>query len=190
MIQRLQLSFLGLFGLVGFFGFLSCYSFLMILSLVVAADEHNVIGGGNTLLWKLPNDFKRMKELTMGKPLIMGRKTHESIGRVLPGRTNIVISRDASKVMKDAVAVGSLQEGIERAESEGGEEAIIFGGGEIYRMALPFAKRIYLTRVHGHFEGDTTFPEIGEEWRLTKTERHEKDKDHECAFTFETYERK
>jgi dihydrofolate reductase len=162
----------------------------MILTIVVAADEHNVIGDKDTLPWRLPDEFKRMKEITMGKPLIMGRKTHESIGRILPGRTNIVITRDSSKVMEGAVPAVSLEQAIELAKAEGAAEAIIFGGGEVYRQALPLVDRVRLTRVHGTFQGDVTFPALPSgEWTLVQSQRHEADARHAVAFTFEEYER-
>ena len=162
----------------------------MLISMVVAASDNNVIGDKNTLLWKLPADFARMKELTMGKPLIMGRKTHESIGRVLPGRRNIVITSDISRVMEGADAVRSLDEAISYARGLGTEEAIIFGGGEIYRQALPMADRIYMTRVHANFIGDTTFPELSKkEWKIIVSVDHPADDQHAVGFTFEDYHR-
>lgn len=169
----------------------SCDAVSVILSMIAAADEANVIGGGNKLLWKLPLDFAHMKELTMGKPLIMGRKTHESIGRPLPGRLNIVVTRDPAKDFAGCIAVGSLEEGIEAARASGAEEAVIFGGEQLYRLAMPLVDKIYLTRVHARVEGgDTFFPEIPmEQWALVSSERHEADADHAHAFTFETYER-
>ena len=162
----------------------------MLISIVVAASDNNVIGDKNTLLWKLPADFKRMKELTMGKPLIMGRKTHESIGRVLPGRRNIVITSDFSRVMEGADAVQSLTDAIAFAKGLGAEEAIIFGGGEVYRQALPMTDRIYMTRVHADFTGDTTFPELSPtEWKIVRTEEHPADADHAVPCTFVDYHR-
>lgn len=162
----------------------------MVISLVVAASDNNVIGDKNTLLWKLPADFARMKELTMGKPLIMGRKTHESIGRVLPGRQNIVITRDSSQVMEGADPAHSLEEALALAGVSGAQEAIIFGGGEIYRQALPMADRVYMTRVHAYFAGDTTFPELPpHQWELVSSVLHPKDADHAVSFTFEDYVR-
>lgn len=163
----------------------------MILSIVVAASDNNVIGHKNNLPWSLPDDFRRMKEVTMGKPLIMGRKTHESIGRVLPGRRNIVITRHPEKVMKGADAVGSLEEAIKLAEQDGVPEAIIFGGGDVYKQALAMTDRVYMTRVHASIEGDTLFPELPPaEWRVTSEERHEIDEKHAVSFTFQTLERR
>ncbi len=172
------------------FGGFFAYDCGVILTLVVAADEGNVIGGGNTLLWSLPDDFARMKAITMGKPLLMGRKTHQSIGRVLPGRRNIVITRDAERVLPGAEHASSLESAIAMAKAGGAEEAIVFGGGEIYRAALPLADRVRLTRVHAHFQGDTVFPPLpGGEWKRVLGERHDADDRHAHAFTFEDYER-
>ncbi len=162
----------------------------MLISMVVAASDNSVIGDKNTLLWKLPADFARMKELTMGKPLIMGRKTHESIGRVLPGRRNVVITSDISRVMEGADAVRSLDEAISFVRGLGTEEAIIFGGGEIYRLALPITDRIYMTRVHADVSGDTTFPELPKkDWKIVSSIDHPIDDQHAVSFTFEEYHR-
>lgn len=159
------------------------------LSIIVAADDQNVIGGHNKLLWHLPADFKRMKELTMGHPLIMGRKTHESIGRALPGRRNIVITRQ-DVTYPGCDVVQSLDEALIAVKDDPSGEAFIFGGGEIYRQAMPKVSRIYLTRVHGKFEGDVTFPEIDpEEWREILREDHEADAENPHAYSFVTYER-
>jgi dihydrofolate reductase len=162
----------------------------MLLTIVVAACDNNVIGKGNELLYRLPKDFARMKALTMGKPLIMGRKTHESIGRVLPGRRNIVITRHPEKVMKGAEAVGSLTEAIDLAEKSGAEEAVIFGGAQIYIQILPFVSKIHLTRIHASPEGDAFFPEIEPTaWKEVFREEHSADNEHPVAFTFIDYVR-
>ena len=163
----------------------------MKISLIVAADENNVIGGHNQLLWKLPDDMKRLKELTMGKPLIMGRKTHESVGRVLPGRRNIVVTHHPEEVMEGADAVGSLQEALKLVLDDNAEEVIIFGGGEIYAQALTLADQVYMTRIHGTFDGDTYFPQLPEkEWKEVWSEKHGKDEKHAYAFTFQNWERR
>jgi dihydrofolate reductase len=163
----------------------------MIVTLYAAADENNVIGRGNALPWKLRGDFKRMQAQTTGHTLIMGRKTHESIGRALPNRRNIVVTRDTGRFFVGCEIAGSLEQAIEMAREKGETEAFIFGGEQIYRLAMPIADRIRLTRVHAAVEGgDAFFPEIpAGEWRLTESERHEQDPDNEHAFTFETYER-
>jgi dihydrofolate reductase len=167
----------------------------MLITLIAAADENNVIGGSNRLLWTLDGDFRRMQALTTGHPIIMGRKTHQSIGRVLPKRTNLVVTSDPSSVLQGAHPVSSLDDAIAyaRMEEEGvpGGTAFIFGGEQIYRAALPVADRIELTRVHAKVEGgDAYFPEIpAGQWRLVASERHEADDKNEYPFTFETYDR-
>lgn len=133
-------------------------------SLIVAAAQNNAIGGNNDLLWRIPEDLKRFKALTMGKMCLMGRKTFESIGKALPGRRFVVISRDKSYQLADCTVVQSLEEALALGKNEA--EVMIIGGGEIYRQALPFTDRIYLTRVMADFEGDTYFPELAaNEWR-------------------------
>ncbi len=162
----------------------------MILSIIVAASDNNVIGHGNTLLWKLPADMKRMKDLTMGHPLIMGRKTHESVGRALPGRRNIVITRQ-QKEFPGCEVVASLEEALAAVKDDPSGEAFIFGGGDVYRQALPMTDRIHMTRVHGTFEGDTTFPALTpDEWELASSDDHPADDRNEYAFTFEVWQRK
>jgi dihydrofolate reductase len=134
------------------------------IAIVVAMAENRVIGRDNRLPWHLPADLRHFKQLTVGKPVMMGRKTHESIGRALPGRTNIVVTRDHSYQAPGCVVVHSI-EGALRA-AEGHEEAMVIGGTEFYRQLLPKAERIYLTLVHAVFEGDALFPEITPgEWR-------------------------
>ncbi|TSC57207.1 MAG: dihydrofolate reductase [Candidatus Peregrinibacteria bacterium Greene0416_19] len=162
----------------------------MLLSLIVAADEDNVIGSSNKLLWRLPDDQKRMKALTMGKPLIMGRKTHESIGRPLPGRQNIVITRQRDRDFPGCEIASSLEQALALAREGGADESIIFGGGEVYREAMPLADRIYLTRVHATFDGDATFPDIDPaQWKEIRREEHLADARHAHAFTFIDYHR-
>ena len=162
----------------------------MMLSLIVAADEGNVIGGQNRLLWRLPDDLAHFRGLTRGHAIIMGRKTYASIGRVLPERRNIIITRQASVTVPGAEVVHSLEEALTLAASTDDEEVFIIGGGEIYRQALPLAERIYLTRVHARMEGDIVFPELRKgEWREVSREEHPADASHEYAFTFLVYER-
>lgn len=163
----------------------------MRISLIVAASENNVIGVKGALPWHLPNDFARMKQLTMGHPIIMGRKTHESIGRVLPGRRNIVVTRQQGKEFPGCDVVGSLQQALGVAKQDKVEEVFIFGGGEMYREALPLADRVYMTRVHAKVEGDALFPELPTgEWTERSRERHEADEWHAHAYSFVEYERR
>ena len=135
----------------------------MDISIIVAIAENNVIGNNNQLIWHIPDDLKRFKALTMGHHIVMGRKTWESIGRALPGRISIVISRNPNYVAHGAVVVTSLQEAIAKAQSD--TEIFIIGGAQIYEQALPLATKLYLTKVHRSFEGDVTFPSIDQkEW--------------------------
>ncbi len=140
-----------------------------VIALIVAVAENGVIGRDGKLPWRIPDDMKWFRERTAGRPLIMGRKTWESFPkRPLPGRTNIVITRDASYQAEGAVVVTSLAAALDVAAGEAPAEIMVIGGAEIYRAALPFARRIYLTSVHGEIEGDTLFPPIDREsWHET-----------------------
>jgi len=137
----------------------------MKVALIWAMSRNRVIGRNNALPWYLPEDLKYFKRITMGKPVIMGRKTWESIGRPLPGRTNIVITRNSDYTVPDGVSVvSSLDAALQLAEKicliNGGDEAVVMGGAEIYALALPRAERLYLTQVHAEVNGDAFFPEI------------------------------
>lgn len=132
-----------------------------IVALIVAVAENGVIGRDGKLPWRIPEDMKWFKARTEGRPLIMGRKTWESLPkRPLPGRTNIVVTRDASFKAEGGVVVTSLAAALDVAAGEAPEEIMVIGGAEIYRAAMPFVRRIYLTSVHGEIEGDTYFPPI------------------------------
>ncbi len=158
------------------------------VSLIVAVSRNGVIGADNKLLWHLPADLKRFKALTLGHHIVMGRKTFESIGRILPGRTTVVITRNPDRVPAGCLAAGSLAEAL--ALCTGDTEPFITGGGEIYRQALPVADRIYLTRVHADFEGDTGFPDPDPSaWSAVSEEHHPADDRNPWAFSFVTYER-
>jgi dihydrofolate reductase len=164
------------------------------ISLILAASENNMIGDSSSpnhaLPWDLPNDLAHFRAITKGKPIIMGRKTHEFIGRVLPGRANIVVTRDSSRIMEGAVAASSIEEAIHLAKADMPAEVFVAGGGEIYRQALPLADKVYMTRVHAQVEGDTTFPDLDpRDWQLMTSERHEPDEAHQYAYTFLTYDR-
>lgn len=148
----------------------------MILSALVAASDNDVIGAGGTIPWHIKGEQMHAKELSMGKPLIMGRKTHESIGRTLPGRLNVVISRNPDiKVSDGAVLVSSLDEALKLPEVAESAETIIFGGAQIYDEAMPKLDRIYLTRVHATFDGDSFFHFNPSEWKVVSEEKHQKD---------------
>jgi len=158
------------------------------IALLVAAAENGVIGRESSLPWKLPADLKRFKSLTMGKPMLMGRKTFESIGKALPGRTSLVLTRSGSWSAPGATVVHSLEEAIERAR--GAAELVVIGGAQIYGLALPRAERIYLTRVHARVSGDTVLPELeAGAWREVSREEHAADARHAYAMTFSVLER-
>jgi len=160
----------------------------MIISVIVAASENNVIGKDGGLPWHLPLDMKFFRKKTMGHPIIMGRKTFESIGHPLPDRLNVVITRQEKYSVEHAVVVSSLKEALRHCEKKNFGEVFVIGGGEIYKSALPLANNIFLTRVHTEIEGDVFFPDIPEfDWKEVKSKKHKADNDHEYAFTFLTY---
>jgi dihydrofolate reductase len=130
----------------------------MDISIIVAIAENDVIGNNNQLIWHIPDDLKRFKALTMGHHIIMGRKTWESIGRALPGRVSIVVTRNADFQANGALIAHSVEEAIELAKAD--NEVFIIGGGELYKQALPMANKLYLTKVHKAFKGDVSFPAI------------------------------
>ncbi len=147
------------------------------LSLIVAVAENGVIGKDNGLPWKISSDLKYFKERTLGKPVIMGRKTFQSIGRPLPGRVNIVITRDASFATDGVITALSLDMALDvgknLALTKGVEEVMVIGGAQIYNLTLPDADRLYLTRVHGEVDGDTRFPPLNpDDWLEASSERH------------------
>jgi dihydrofolate reductase len=158
------------------------------ISLVVAASTNNVIGVAGNLPWHLSDDLKRFKALTLGKPIVMGRKTFESIGRALPGRQNIVITTQTEFVADGCDVVSSPEAAI--AVAADAAEVMIIGGGEIYRLFLPMADRIYLTRVRVELEGDTVFPALDEsDWLETAREEHSADDSNDYDFAILTYSR-
>jgi dihydrofolate reductase len=159
------------------------------LELVLAVAENDVIGRGNRLPWHLPADLRHFKSLTFGKPVLMGRKTYESIGKALPGRTNIVLSRSAEFSPGDCVVAKTLDEA--RAAAGAAGALMVIGGAEIYRQCLPLAKRIHLTLVHAHIaDGDTVFAGWrGGEWDASSRERHEADDKNAFAYSFITLDR-
>lgn len=161
------------------------------VSLIVAAAENNVIGKNNQLLWHLPNDLKFFKNTTWGMPIIMGRKTFESVNKPLPGRFNFVITRQAGW-NADAVTVAtSLQDALEKAAATNCKEFFVIGGGEIYIQAIEIADKILMTRVHTTIEGDTFFPVIDEKkWQLLANQDFVADEKHKYAYSFQTWERR
>lgn len=159
------------------------------LSLIVAVGENNEIGKGGRMPWYLPADLKHFKTLTLGNPVIMGRKTFEAIGKPLPGRRNIVVSRRTSYDAPGCEVTQSFTDALVLAA--GVAEIMVIGGGEIYREALPRAQRIYLTRVHGHFDADTFFPAVDpSEWREITREEHAADARNTHPYSFITLERR
>jgi dihydrofolate reductase len=164
----------------------------MRVSVIVAVAENGVIGRGAELPWHLSNDLRRFKEITMGHTVIMGRRTWESIGRPLPGRRMVVVSRQADYRVDaaDVCVVSTVGDAAQIAEAAGDAEAFVIGGAELYRAALPQANRVYLTRVHTHVTGDTFFPEISwNEWRLIESNICQADDKNDHPHTFEIYER-
>src|SRR5262245_27527427 len=150
--------------------------------------RERVIGRDNAMPWHLPDDLKRFKVLTMGKPMLMGRKTFESIGKALPGRVSLVMTRDPNWRAEGVIAVRSLEEAFARAGSA--PEVSVVGGADVFRLALPLARRIHLTTIHASIPGDTFFPVISPgEWRETERVEHALDERHAYAMTFSTLER-
>ena len=159
-----------------------------LITVIVAASENNIIGNDNKLIWHLSDDLKRFKNLTKGHHVIMGRKTFESMPRALPNRTNVIITRKANYIAKDAIVTSSLESALSIASDD--PQPFIIGGGEIYKIALDYSDRIELTRVHDNFEGDTVFPEIDKEkWIESNRIEKKKDESHNYDFTFITYDK-
>lgn len=150
------------------------------ISLIVAISQNRVIGRENKLPWHLPDDLKYFRRITKGNPVIMGRKTFESIGRPLPQRQNIVVSRDPSYLAEGCEVVNSLEQALKAADSE--KETFIIGGADLYRQSLELVNRIYLTEVQASVEGDSFFPELGIEWQEVSRQAHPADSDHAFAF--------
>ncbi len=162
----------------------------MIISLVVAAAENNSIGKNNQLLWHLPNDLKFFKNTTWGMPVIMGRKTFEAVNKPLPGRINIVITRQPDWNVETLLVAGDLNDALKKATETNCKEAFIIGGGEIYKQAMEIADKIYLTRVHAAIDGDTFFPAVDEnKWHLITCQEFAADEKHAFAYSFQTWDR-
>jgi dihydrofolate reductase len=164
------------------------------LAIIVAAAQNGVIGRNNALPWHLSEDLKYFKRMTMGKPIVMGRKTFESIGRPLPGRTNIVITRNETYSAEGVKVVAALEDALALAENialiDGVDEAVVIGGAEIYATAIPVASRLYLTEVHADVEGDAFLPDIDwSQWREISRERHVAREPNPFDYSFVVYER-
>ncbi|MCH5597274.1 dihydrofolate reductase [Niabella ginsengisoli] len=163
----------------------------MIISLVVAASNNNIIGKDNGLVWNLPEDMKHFKNVTWGMPVVMGRKTFESFKRPLQGRKNIVLSSQKGLKIDGAIVLNSTKDVEFMVKEADVKELMVIGGGEIYKMYFPKAKRIYLTRVDTVIEGDTAFPVIEEkEWKLISSITNNADEKHAFNYTYELWERK
>jgi dihydrofolate reductase len=163
----------------------------VIISLIVAMDRNRGIGLGNRLPWRLPDDMKRFRELTMGHHLVVGRRTFASIGKALPGRVMIILTRDSEFTATDCFVVHSLREALDLARSRGETELFIGGGSEVYSEALPAASRIYLTAVDADVEADAFFPEFDlSEWNESSGELHLTDDRHSLPFSFKILNRK
>lgn len=163
----------------------------MIISMIAAVSENGVIGRDGKVPWKLPADLKLFKRLTMGHYLIVGRKTWESIGHPLPGRTMIVLSKQPDFKAEGCLTAASLRNAIKIAQAAGEDEVFIGGGAVIYEQALPLADRMYLSRVHGNSRGDTFFPEFQEkDWKLSMQVEYPKVRGQLRAFTFIILDRK
>ncbi len=159
------------------------------VSIIVAVAENGTIGDKNTLLWHISEDLKHFKSVTSGHPVVMGRKTYESLGRALPNRTNVVITRQPNLKIEGCEVVHSLQEALSMFDHK--EEIFIIGGAEIYAQALDIADRFYLTRVHHPYDGDTAFPKWEpEKWNLVQSEKFERGEKYPYPFTIELYEKK
>ena len=167
----------------------------MKVSLIAAVSRNNVIGKDNNLIWHLPKDMKFFKDTTQGHHVIMGRKNFESIPHKyspLPNRTNIIITRQNNYLAKGCIVVNSIKEALEIAKQKGEKEAFIIGGGEIYRLALELkvADKIYLTRIHHTFDGDTFFPKLDNEWEETTRVDYNADEKHAYDYSFLIFEKK
>lgn len=161
----------------------------MIISIIAALAKNNVIGKKNALPWNLPADLARFREITTGKPVIMGKNTYDSIGRPLPNRLNIVLSNDRNSKIEGCLVANSLEETLNYVL--GAEEVMIIGGASIYKQFLPVAARMYLTRIHHDFEGDVYFPEFDEkEWQENSREDFKADLKNPYNYSFITLEKK
>lgn len=161
------------------------------LSIIVAVAENNIIGKNNGLIWHLPEDLKRFKQLTTGKTIIMGRKTFESLGRLLPNRKHVVLTKDSKLEIEDEMleVVHDIKELDKYIQSE--EECFVIGGGVIYQLLLPVCQKLYITKIQKSFEGDTYFPKINlDEWEIVQQEKGRKDEKNPYDYEFIDYIRK
>ncbi len=161
----------------------------MTVSMIVAASENNVIGKNNELVWHMPADFRYFKEKTKGHIIIMGRKTFESLGKPLKYRTNVIVSRKENYKPDGTLVFNDIDDAIKWAATKSDDEIFIIGGASIYKQSLSMTDRIYLTRIHGVFEGDTYFPEPGDEWQVISSKKNKSDEKNPYDYTFLVYEK-
>jgi dihydrofolate reductase len=159
-----------------------------LITLIVAVADNGVIGRDNALPWHLPEDLKRFKRQTMGKPIVMGRKTYESIGKPLPGRHNIVMTRDTNYQRDGITVVHGVDEAVKAADDA--PEIMVIGGADLFRLFLPRAGRVHLTRVHAQVDGDVMWPPLDASWGVVGVESHAADERHAHAMTFEVWEKR
>ena len=159
------------------------------ISLIVAASINNAIGKENQLLWHLPNDLKFFKNTTWGGVVIMGRKTFESVNKPLPGRTNIVITKQPDWNAENVEVANSLDDALEKATALNFKEIFIIGGGEIYKQSIEIANRIYLTKVHTEIDGDTFFPDLNNDWKMISNRDFKSDEKNKFDHSFQIWER-
>ncbi|MFJ7725647.1 dihydrofolate reductase [Neobacillus sp. NPDC097160] len=160
------------------------------ISFIVAMDENRAIGKNNQLPWHLPEDLKFFKRVTMGHPIAMGRKTHESIGRVLPGRENIIITRQHDYKSDECTIFNSVEEFVRYCQRKD-DEIFVIGGAEIFKATFPYADRLYITYIYKSFDGDTFFPEFNlDKWELNSSEKGIKDEKNPYDYEFRIYDRK
>ena len=161
------------------------------ISFVVAMDQNRVIGSNNDMPWHLPNDLQHFKNITTGHTIVMGRKTFDSIGRVLPNRKHIVLTRSEQSFPEEVEVVRNTDEILQYAKDHEAEEIFIIGGGELFKQMMPYVDKMYITLIEESFEGDVFFPEFDEsEWELIEKEKGEKDELNPYNYYFLTYERK
>lgn len=156
------------------------------ISIIVAMDENRVIGFENKMPWYLPADLAYFKKITTGHPIVMGRKTFQSIGRPLPNRTNIILTRDQSFRSEGCQVIHNIEEVLDKSIKE---DLFVIGGAEIYKQFLPYAEKIYSTRILERFHGDTFFPKLTEKWQLLSAEKHEKDQKNNYQYEFQVYQK-
>ncbi len=162
----------------------------MMISQIVAVAENNVIGKDNDLIWRLPADLKYFKKTTSGHHILMGRKNYESIGKPLPNRTSVIITRNKDYKAEGCIVVNSITEALEVAKANGETEAFIIGGGEIYKSSMDKTDKIYYTEVHESFDGDTFYPELDKgKWKEISRETHSKDEKNPYDYSFVVYEK-